>query len=86
MGQPDDVEMFARIQQGLRVDLDLWLLIARGLHRERRDSDGTLVGQMTDEVTLRGIWSHYKRVMSQDAASVMRDERRSRTSRLARTR
>jgi len=86
MGQPDDVEIFARIQQGLRVDLDPWLLIARGLHRERRDSDGTLVGQMTDEVTLRGIWSHYKRVMSQDAASAMRDERRSRTSRLARTR
>jgi len=41
---------------------------------------------MTDEVTLRGIWSHYKRVMSQDAASAMRVERRARTSRLARTR
>jgi phenylpropionate dioxygenase-like ring-hydroxylating dioxygenase large terminal subunit len=65
MGQPDDVEMFARMQDGIRATLDPWVIIARGLHRERRDSDGTLVGQMTDEVTLRGIWSHYKKVMTQ---------------------
>lgn len=63
-GQPDDLEMFARIQRGLNADLDPWLYIARGMHRERVDTDGTIVGQMTDEVTLRGIWSHYKKVMS----------------------
>jgi phenylpropionate dioxygenase-like ring-hydroxylating dioxygenase large terminal subunit len=64
MGQPDDLEMFARIQEGIQVDLDPWLLLSRGLHREHRDVDGTLVGQMTDEVTLRGIWNHYRQVMS----------------------
>lgn len=67
MGQPDDVEMFVRMRDGMRATLDPWLLISRGLHREHRDGDDTLVGQMTDEVTLRGIWSHYKKVMTQRA-------------------
>jgi phenylpropionate dioxygenase-like ring-hydroxylating dioxygenase large terminal subunit len=65
-GQPDDLEMFARIQRGLCADVEPWLYIARGLHRQRADRDGSIVGQMTDEVTLRGIWSHYKKVMSPD--------------------
>jgi phenylpropionate dioxygenase-like ring-hydroxylating dioxygenase large terminal subunit len=85
MGQPDDLEMFARIQEGIRAELDPWALIARGMHREQRDSDGTLVGQMTDEVTLRGIWTHYKKIMSQHAPrSAMHDERRARSSGTAR--
>jgi phenylpropionate dioxygenase-like ring-hydroxylating dioxygenase large terminal subunit len=67
MGQPDDVEMFVRMRDGMEATLDPWLVIGRGLHREHRDRDGTLVGQMTDEVTLRGIWSHYKKVMTQHA-------------------
>jgi len=69
MGQPDDVEMFARIQQGIQADFEPWVLISRGMHRERRDDDGTLVGHATDEVTLRGIWSHYLKVMSADSAA-----------------
>jgi phenylpropionate dioxygenase-like ring-hydroxylating dioxygenase large terminal subunit len=68
LGQPDDVEMFARMQDGIQADLEPWSFIARGMHRERRDRDGTVVGQMTDEVTLRGIWSHYLHVMSRAAA------------------
>ena len=65
MGATDDVDMFERVQIGLGVQLEPWLLFARGLHREQRDVDGTLVGQMTDEVTQRGIWRQWKRVMSQ---------------------
>jgi phenylpropionate dioxygenase-like ring-hydroxylating dioxygenase large terminal subunit len=85
MGQPDDLEMFARIQEGIRAELDPWALIARGMHREQRDSDGTLVGQMTDEVTLRGIWAHYRKIMSQRTpASAIRDERGAHTSGTAR--
>jgi phenylpropionate dioxygenase-like ring-hydroxylating dioxygenase large terminal subunit len=61
---PDDIEMFARIQEGLHAEVDPWLLFSRGLHRERQDVDGTIVGQMTDEVPQRGIWSHWKKVMS----------------------
>jgi hypothetical protein len=79
--------MFARIQDGLRAELDPWLIIARGLDREHRDSDGTLVGQMTDEVTLRGIWSHWKKVMLQESpAAAVRQERRARQSETARRR
>jgi phenylpropionate dioxygenase-like ring-hydroxylating dioxygenase large terminal subunit len=85
MGQPDDVEMFVRMRDGMQATLDPWVMIARGIHRERRDTDGTTVGQMTDEVTLRGIWSHYKKVMSQRAPGVAR-ERRIRTSIAARSR
>ena len=69
MGQPDDVEMFARMQQGIQADAEPWVLISRGMHRERRDDDGTLVGHATDEVTLRGIWSHYLKVMSANTAA-----------------
>ncbi|MGH7966054.1 MAG: aromatic ring-hydroxylating dioxygenase subunit alpha, partial [Candidatus Binatia bacterium] len=65
MGAADDLEMFERVQTGLQVQLDPWVLFARGLHRERQDADGTLVGQMTDELTQRGIWRHWKRVMAQ---------------------
>lgn len=87
MGQPDDLEMFARMQDGMRVDIDPWLYIGRGLRRERRDSDGTLVGQVTDEVTLRGIWSHYLKVMSQDSSrGAMRGEARTRNAKSARRR
>jgi len=60
---PDDIEMFARVQEGLHAEVDPWLLFSRGLHRERRDADGSIVGQMTDEVPQRGIWSHWKKVM-----------------------
>jgi hypothetical protein len=68
MGAADDVDMFERVQMGLNVQLDPWLLFARGLRREQRDVDGTLVGQMTDELTQRGIWRQWKKVMSQDVS------------------
>ena len=66
-GAPDDLEMFERNQVGLSAEVDPWLLLARGLHRERRDADGTIIGHMTDEVTQRGIWRHWKKVMTQSA-------------------
>jgi len=64
-GATDDLEMFERNQIGLSVRVDPWLLLGRGLHQEYRDVDGTLVGQITDELTLRGIWRQWKHVMSQ---------------------
>jgi hypothetical protein len=69
-GAPDDLEMFERNQVGLSAEVDPWLLLARGLHRERRDADGTIIGHMTDEVTQRGIWRHWKKVMSQSTGVV----------------
>jgi hypothetical protein len=63
-GAPDDLEMFERMQIGFRNDLDPWLILSRGMHRERRELDGTRVGHVTDEVTQRGIWREWKRLMT----------------------
>jgi phenylpropionate dioxygenase-like ring-hydroxylating dioxygenase large terminal subunit len=63
-GAPDDLEMFERMQVGFQNDLDPWLLLSRGMHRERREPDGTRVGHVTDEVTQRGIWREWRRVMT----------------------
>jgi phenylpropionate dioxygenase-like ring-hydroxylating dioxygenase large terminal subunit len=63
-GAPDDLEMFERMQLGFQNDLDPWLLLARGMTRERREADGTRVGHVTDEVTQRGIWRESRRVMT----------------------
>src|SRR5260370_31310541 len=51
VGPADEVEMFARIQPGLRVGLDPWLLIAPGPHRDRRDGRGTAISQMNARVS-----------------------------------
>ena len=72
-GAPDDLEMFERIQTGLQNQLDPWLILTRGLHRERREPDGTIIAHVTDELTQRAIWREWKRVMTAgglaDAAS-----------------
>lgn len=64
-GATDDLEMFERNQMGLSAQVDPWLVLGRGLHQESQDMDGTLVGQITDEVTQRGIWRQWKKVMAQ---------------------
>lgn len=64
-GATDDLEMFERNQMGLSAQLDPWLYLGRGLHKEVEDVDGTLVGQVTDEVTQRAIWKQWKKVMMQ---------------------
>ena len=64
-GATDDLEMFERNQMGLSAQVDPWLYLARGLHREYEDVDGSLVGQVTDEVTQRAIWKQWKKVMLQ---------------------
>jgi phenylpropionate dioxygenase-like ring-hydroxylating dioxygenase large terminal subunit len=53
-GQPDDGEMFERNQLGLQAQVDPWLLLARGLHRQKQLGDGSIVGHISDEVTQRG--------------------------------
>jgi phenylpropionate dioxygenase-like ring-hydroxylating dioxygenase large terminal subunit len=63
-GGPDDSEIFERVQDGCAVDLEPWQLLSRGLHRERNE-DGMIVGDLADEVTQRGIWRQWKKVMTQ---------------------
>jgi phenylpropionate dioxygenase-like ring-hydroxylating dioxygenase large terminal subunit len=64
-GATDDLEMFERNQIGLSARVNPWLILSRGREQESLDANGTIVGQITDEVTQRGIWRQWKKVMSQ---------------------
>ncbi|MBI3798938.1 MAG: Rieske 2Fe-2S domain-containing protein [Deltaproteobacteria bacterium] len=75
-GAVDDLEMFERNQAGLSARVDPWLLLSRGMQRERRDVDGTLIAQMTDEVTQRGIWRQWKKMMVQGGEGSVRRQLR----------
>lgn len=59
----DDSEMYERTQRGVAARSPEWNYLGRGLHRERRDADGFLIGDATDEVPSRGIWRHYRSMM-----------------------
>ncbi|WP_423357434.1 aromatic ring-hydroxylating oxygenase subunit alpha [Pseudomonas citronellolis] len=59
----DDSEMYERTQRGVQIRNPEWNYLGRGLMRERRDADGYLIGDATDEVTTRGIWRHYRKLM-----------------------
>jgi phenylpropionate dioxygenase-like ring-hydroxylating dioxygenase large terminal subunit len=60
----DDAEMYERNQRGVALCDPEWLDLSRGLNREYRDADGHLAGHVTDEVTQRAIWRHYRQVMA----------------------
>lgn len=60
----DDSEMYERNQRGVKARDPEWLVLRRGLHRERRDERGYLIGDATDEVPQRGIWRHYAELMN----------------------
>lgn len=59
----DDSEMYERTHNGLSVQRPFETYIGRGDHRERRDDDGFLVGDSTDDLPTRGIWRHYRSLM-----------------------
>ena len=59
----DDSEMYERNQRGVHARAPEWLVLKRGLHRERRDEDGHVIGDATDEVPQRAIWRHYRALM-----------------------
>jgi len=75
-GATDDLEMFERNQIGLSARVDPWLLLSRGTEQQYQNNDGTIVGQMTDEVTQRGIWRHWKKIMSQAETGAQRGSSR----------
>lgn len=65
-GSPDDMAIFDRTQIGLGGDIDPWILIGRGLHREEHDADGTVAGRITDETTQRAQMQAWKALMTSD--------------------
>ncbi len=60
---PDDFEAYERNQAGFEARINEWLVLRRGLHRETRENGG-IAGHETDETTQRGIWRHYRNVMT----------------------
>jgi fatty-acyl-CoA synthase len=61
----DDSEMYERNQRGLEARSPEWLVLRRGMHREEVQDDGSIVSHHTDETTQRGIWRHYKKLMTE---------------------
>ncbi|WP_323019301.1 aromatic ring-hydroxylating dioxygenase subunit alpha [Pararhodobacter sp.] len=61
----DDTEMYERNHRGALIHDPEWLVLSRGLHRERRDEKGFRIGHSTDEVPQRGIWRHYLSLMQE---------------------
>ena len=59
----DDAAMYERTQRGVQARDPAFLYLGRGQRRERRDPEGYLIGDATDEVTTRGIWRHYRALM-----------------------
>lgn len=62
-GAPDDLEMFRRVQEGVQAEPVEWLLLSRGLERERRD-EGLIVGGITDETPQRAQYREWRRLMA----------------------
>ncbi|HTW87360.1 MAG TPA: aromatic ring-hydroxylating dioxygenase subunit alpha [Candidatus Binataceae bacterium] len=74
-GSPDDTEVFERVQAGFEATLEPWILFARGRHRERTDPTMGIVGDLRDEVSQRGVWRQWSKLMnrrSEGAAEVAR--------------
>jgi nitrite reductase/ring-hydroxylating ferredoxin subunit len=63
-GQPDDTEIFERNTDGFKATVNPWIDFSRGRNREYVDTDGTIVGKISDEVTQRGQMREWARLMS----------------------
>jgi phenylpropionate dioxygenase-like ring-hydroxylating dioxygenase large terminal subunit len=61
----DDTEMYERNHRGSKIRDPEWLVLTRGLHRERLDENGFRIAHSTDETTQRGIWRHYLKLMTE---------------------
>lgn len=61
----DDTEMYERNHRGAQILDPEWLVLSRGLHRERLDENGFRIAHSTDETPQRGIWRHYLNLMTE---------------------
>lgn len=60
----DDMETWERNYRGIEARVNEWVILRRGLHRERLDADGLRIAHITDELPQRTIWRHYKMLMT----------------------
>ncbi|WPB57166.1 aromatic ring-hydroxylating oxygenase subunit alpha [Xylophilus sp. GOD-11R] len=66
-GQADDVEIFARNQQGLAGSAVEWLILERGVDTDTQDADGNYKGLTTSEAPQRALWREWDRLMNPKA-------------------
>jgi nitrite reductase/ring-hydroxylating ferredoxin subunit len=64
-GQPDDFEMFSRVEQGLDDTEDDWLRFERGIDQEVTD-DEQRVGHVSDETPQRGQYQAWLELMTRE--------------------
>ena len=64
-GTPEDIEAFAKCQEGFEARAVEWLDFSRGLHREVCTGD-LIVGHFEDETANRGMHREWLRLMSVD--------------------
>jgi phenylpropionate dioxygenase-like ring-hydroxylating dioxygenase large terminal subunit len=65
-GQADDVEIFARNQQGLAGSAVDWLILERGVETDVLDDEGNYKGLTTSEAPQRALWREWDRLMNAD--------------------
>jgi hypothetical protein len=63
-GTADDMEIaFFRVGDGLEATENDWLVLSRGLHRERPGENGVLIGHPSDEVAQRAFYRRWRQLM-----------------------
>ena len=62
-GSPDDAEIFERVQGGMMAQVNPWIDISRGMHREEHAANGVITGRISDEVTQRGQMRRWRELM-----------------------
>jgi len=67
-GQPDDIEMFDRVDDGLADDTDNWLLFSRGITQETEDGE-VRTGNVSDETPQRAQYREWVRLMTAGASA-----------------
>jgi phenylpropionate dioxygenase-like ring-hydroxylating dioxygenase large terminal subunit len=65
--QPDDIEMFNRVSQGLASEEVEWIEMTRGKDREEVVSDTHRVSHISDETPQRGQYQWWREMMSTEA-------------------
>jgi phenylpropionate dioxygenase-like ring-hydroxylating dioxygenase large terminal subunit len=64
MGYTDDIDVaFQRVAQGMGAVEHDWVVLSRGVHRERPGDDGTIVGHASDELPQRAFYRQWLRAM-----------------------
>ncbi|MEK7948508.1 Rieske 2Fe-2S domain-containing protein [Pigmentiphaga sp. YJ18] len=63
-GMADDVDIFARNQQGLAGSAVDWLVLERGLQTDERLANGDIKGLPASEAPQRALWLAWKQLMA----------------------